>query len=251
MKLPLKELTVSAPMNKLFSLVFFFLFGRSLFGQDKELQKDSRDVLSRSFEKGFKEKYSGREFHYDIPESESQHFLRRFLEWFFNKLGNIFGFDISTQTLEFIEKAIYVILVFLALYFIVRLLMGREFSTFFSSEKKTAPTFSFHEEHIEDIDLDQMIKDALQNKDYRLAIRFMYLKTLKLLSLNNLIDWNPEKTNDDYLSELKENDFKEGFQKVSYWYDHIWYGEFIPDENGFERALKDFTQLNQKITNHG
>ncbi len=110
---------------------------------------------------------------------------------------------------------------------------------------------NIQEEHIENIDLDSYIKNALKEENYRLAIRYMYLKSLKLLSLNNIIDWHFEKTNSDYYREIENITLKENFKKTSYLYDNIWYGEYALDKAGFENAEKDFERLNQNLKNAG
>ncbi len=73
---------------------------------------------------------------------------------------------------------------------------------------------NIQEEHIENIDLDSYIKNALKEENYRLAIRYMYLKSQKLLSLNNIIDWHFEKTNSDYYREIESVGLKENFKKL-------------------------------------
>jgi hypothetical protein len=107
------------------------------------------------------------------------------------------------------------------------------------------------EEHIENIDLDQFIKDALAQRDYRMAIRYMYLRTLKQLSWHQLIEWHFDKTNSDYYREIENPSIKENFKKVSYLYDYVWYGEFPLDENGYQSAVKDFDSLTKTIANAG
>ncbi|WP_321538612.1 hypothetical protein [Flavobacterium piscinae] len=63
------------------------------------------------------------------------------------------------------------------------------------------------------------------------------------MSYKNMIEWDIEKTNSDYLYELKEPLFKSDFEYVSYLYNYIWYGEFELDEPTFEKAKSAFEKI--------
>jgi len=212
---------------------------------------DSSKILQKDFSENFSEKYSGEEFDYDTMEGEAENFLERAINWFFKKLGEIFGINISPEMYQIIKFFIYGLLIVFALYILVKLLVGDNASSFFSRKSKMVAPLNIQEEHIENVDLDSYIKNALREENYRLAIRYMYLKSLKLLSLNNIIDWHFEKTNSDYYREIQSENLKENFKKASYLYDNIWYGEFALDKTGFENAKKDFERLNQNLKNAG
>ncbi|MEI7487385.1 MAG: hypothetical protein WCJ72_08235 [Chryseobacterium sp.] len=53
---------------------------------------------------------------------------------------------------------------------------------------------------------------------------------LKKLSDKKSINWNPEKTNKDYVTELKVPNLKNEFSNLSYIFEYVWYGEFSIDE---------------------
>jgi len=64
------------------------------------------------------------------------------------------------------------------------------------------------------------------------------------------IEWHFDKTNNDYLNEIKDSQTKSLFKRVSYIYDYVWYGEFPIDETGFNKNKNDFNQL-IKIKSNG
>jgi hypothetical protein len=212
---------------------------------------DSSKVVQRYFSENLSEKYSGTDFDYDAMEGEAENFLGRAINWFFSKLGEIFGINLSPEMYQIIKFIIYGLLIVFAIYILVKLLVGDNASSFFSRKSKMVAPLNIQEEHIENVDLDSYIKNALKEENYRLAIRYMYLKSLKLLSLNNIIDWHFEKTNSDYYREIASESLKENFKKTSYLYDNIWYGEYALDKAGFENAKKDFERLNQNLKNAG
>lgn len=212
---------------------------------------DSSKIVPKHFTENLSEKYSGSDFDYDSMEGEAENFLGRAINWFFNKLGELFGIHLSPEMYQVIKFIIYGLLIIFAVYILVKLLVGDNASSFFSRKSKMVAPLNIQEEHIENIDLDSYIKNALKEENYRLAIRYMYLKSLKLLSLNNIIDWHFEKTNSDYYREIESVGLKENFKKTSYLYDNIWYGEYALDKAGFENAKKDFERLNQNLKNAG
>ena len=212
---------------------------------------DSSKITVKKFPETLQNKYVGNEFNYDTAEGQAENFLIRILKWFFDGLERIFGVHIDPELYGVFEKIIYFTLIGIALYFIVRLLAGKQATSFFSKKSKEIATLQYEEENIEKIDLDKLIQQALSEKNYRLAIRYMYLKTLKELSKNQLIEWNFEKTNSDYYHEIKIPTVKENFKKVSYLYEYIWYGEFPIEQPEFTNAKQVFDHLTHNISNNG
>ena len=56
------------------------------------------------------------------------------------------------------------------------------------------------------------------------------------MSEKGIIEWDIEKTNSDYLYEIKNETRRDEFAYLSYLYNYIWYGEFELDEATFEKA---------------
>ena len=57
-------------------------------------------------------------------------------------------------------------------------------------------------ENIFDMNFEKALQEAIAAKNYTLAVRLMYLQTLRNLSDRNLINYSHEKTNSDYLFQL-------------------------------------------------
>jgi hypothetical protein len=212
---------------------------------------DTSRIVPKHFSENLREKYSGSDFDYDSLEGEAENILGRAITWFLNSLESIFGIQISPELYQILKIIVYGLLLVFALYILIKFLVGDSASSFFGRKSKQVAPLAFQEEHIENIDLDAHIKNALKAEDYRLAFRYMFLKSLKLLSLNNIIEWHFEKTNSDYYREIENAHLRENFKKASYLYDNIWYGEFALDKAGFENAQLIFEQLNQNLKNAG
>jgi hypothetical protein len=212
---------------------------------------DDGPIVEKGFSEDLSQKYSGEDFNYNENEEEAQNLLGRAISWFFQKLEKIFGLNLSPEILSVVEFLVYLLLTVFIGYFIIKLLIGQNTSSLFSRKTATVNPLTIAEEHIENINLDAFISDALAQKNYRLAIRYMYLKALKELSFHNIIAWHFEKTNNDYHNEIKDPLLKDNFKKVSYLYDYVWYGEFDLDEIGFINAQKDFERLTKELKNAG
>ena len=212
---------------------------------------DSVPITEKSFSDDFTEKYKGNDFNYNETAGEAQNLLARSIAWFFKQLEKLFGVELSPEMQHIVEFLVYLLLAIFIGYFVIKLLLGTKASSFFTRKTATVNTLKINEEHIENVNLDRFIDDAITCKNYRLAVRYMHLKVLKELSHQNIISWNFEKTNSDYQNEIENPLLKERFKKASYLYDYVWYGEFDLDETGFRTAQQDFERLTNQLKNAG
>jgi len=221
-----------------------------LWTQDAVVKRDSSHLDVTYFKDNFKDHYSGDDFNYSINDTGGVNLMQRILRKFFNWVGDVFGFEIDFldyQTLEFI---VYGLLGVVVLYLLIKFLLQNPVSSVFKTEDKAIDGFSYVEENIEQIDFDKLIGKALKENNYRLATRYLYLKSLKSLANKKVIEWHYDKTNSDYLNEISDHNLKTLFKRVSYIYDYVWYGEFQIDEISFNKNKDDFNQL-IKIAQHG
>lgn len=116
-------------------------------------------------------------------------------------------------------------------------------------EKQDTPQIILSEDEdiIQNQNIQDLIEQALKENNYRLAIRYYYLSVLKKLSDTDLIAWESQKTNTDYLRELKDVSLKQKFQNITRLYDFIWYGSFEIDQTSFLQAEQKFKSINNSI----
>ncbi|SHG41735.1 hypothetical protein [Winogradskyella jejuensis] len=222
----------------------------SFLAKAQEVVQDSSKIDIISFKEGLAERYSGDEFNYNINDTGGVNLIQRVLRKFFGWLSDLFGFDVSFVNYKTLEYIIYGLLGCGALYLLIKFLLENPVSSVFKTETKTIDGFNYIEENIETIDFDSLITDALKDNNYRLATRFLYLKSLKTLSTKGIIEWHYDKTNNDYLQEIKDNQVKSLFKRASYIYDYVWYGEFPIDEANYNKNKADFHQL-AKVKSNG
>lgn len=103
------------------------------------------------------------------------------------------------------------------------------------------------EENIHETDLEQLIRQAVGEGQYSIAIRLYYLLIIKELSLKEHILWKRDKTNTDYLRELEQTNFFAAFRQVTSVYERAWYGDVIPKEGDYVAVKEDFERLVRQI----
>lgn len=119
---------------------------------------------------------------------------------------------------------------------------------FFNKKRRKIPARVDEElENVESPQLGDLIAKSEEMGDYGRAVRYRYLLLLRLLAAKNLIHLSNEKTNLDYIKEVRAHSFQEDFREITRYYEYIWYGEFTPDPYLWERVKSSFIQLTNKI----
>lgn len=80
------------------------------------------------------------------------------------------------------------------------------------------------DDYMHETDLDRFLREALEQKNYPLALRLCYLQVIKNLSKKNAIRWSREKTNRDYLREMSKHPLSNQFREATHIYERVWYG---------------------------
>jgi hypothetical protein len=106
--------------------------------------------------------------------------------------------------------------------------------------------FAEFTEDINTIDFDKMIEEAVNSGMFRRAVRLYYLKALKQLSDKSQIQWEINKTNRDYLYELKSSNLRAGFEDITYVYEYVWYGNVEIDAEKFSKVRSTFNQFSSQ-----
>ena len=142
------------------------------------------------------------------------------------------------------------LLVVLAVLAIIAILYRSDFSYFKLSkyrQKEEDKLSNIDDEHIDENDFEQLLSRAIQNNNFRLAIRYHYLLLLKNLSQKQYIEYHKDKTNTEYQFELKEGAIRSGFSYLSYIYTYVWYGEFVIDHPTFATIEKKYESFKRQL----
>lgn len=98
-----------------------------------------------------------------------------------------------------------------------------------------------------DSDFDGLIQKALAGNDYRLAVRYQYLKTLYRLAQKAFIVMAVDKTNYQYVREISNAQLRNEFASLTLSYEYVWYGEFAIEENIYQKIAAGFSTFNPKV----
>lgn len=146
------------------------------------------------------------------------------------------------------QKIVIWILAIAGFILVVWLLTRTQFTSFLrGNTKNTTFNFSDLEEDISQIDFNTRISKATDVGDYRLAIRWLYLKQLYILNEKKAINYQPYKTNIDYSQELFNTSFIKSFKSISRIYDYVWYGKYPITINDFQIFETEFKQFEQSL----
>ncbi len=229
---------------------FFFLFLLSIFGSQTtlgfQISADTSSVVEvRIPDEDSIEAYQNDEdFNYEVDPEESQSWMLLFLAWILDLFGKVFGNTYGVISLKFILILFFVIALALLINALFKGNMGSAFTGQSASKKLKV---DLNNEHIDSVDLDALMKEAIRNKDFRLAARYLYLKALQNLNEANLIVWAVDKTNSEYLNEIQNHPGREAFSKLTLIHDYTEYGDFEIDGSGFSNMKRHYENLLAKL----
>jgi len=212
---------------------------------------DSSHIEKKTFDASTIEEYKNSDdFNYETPEAEPSIFeklwiwikniIRNILEYLFEDIEPITGF------LSVVFEVVPYIILAVALFFIIKYFLNIQTSNILKKNNKSIVKFGSDEELIKREDLNLLLKDAIENEEYRIAVRFYYLLILKKLTESGSINWQQEKTNEDYIKELKETSLQSKFSESTRVYDFVWYGNFDINQTDFINAEALFNSILKK-----
>lgn len=169
----------------------------------------------------------------DIPPPDS--LIGKFFSWFFSQLRDFF----TSPAYQGFWR--YVLLICIAA-LVIYLGIKAEFLGFLVPGRGSQTTLDYEnlKEDIHAINFDQELEAASGQGNYRLGVRLLYLRTLKQLTDRHLIDWQPDKTNQQYGYELAGQPFAAEFNALTRDFDYVWYGDFPVDKAQFDTLQSNF-----------
>lgn len=242
----------------LISFLFLF-FGISYPQQADSLSEvrklrydETSDLKPVEFDQSRIEEYKkSKDFDY-LDTAEKDSWWTRFKKWLnakYNQFINwLFGDYEANSVLAFFIDIIPFILLLLLLALIAWLFSRLNPGGNILREPKTSEVFLTEEEElVRNEDLPALIKEAVKNGNFRMAVRYYYLNELRKLDKLNLISYEYQKTNRDYTSELQDDDIRKHFSEITKLYEFIWYGSFQVSETDYRLAEKGFLRMERTL----
>ena len=209
------------------------------------IQYDSSNIIVRSMDSTKIKAYlKDKDFRYfENPES-TMTLWERLMEWLkrqFLKLTEYDSYNTAWDIFIYLLISLAVVAIVFGIY------KSEIKGLFFSNKNNNKLNVSEYLEDIHSIDYEKMIEEAIANKNYRYAIRLNYLRSLKILSDKEIIYWKIDKTNREFLREIKVNYLKLKFEKITTDFESIWYGGFDIDRSAYMHLQNYYSDFNSTL----
>jgi hypothetical protein len=178
------------------------------------------------------------DFEYERLREPPKSLVDRFWDWFWGKVREIVGTEEGARTLN----TILILLAIIILVLFVMKLTGMTNAGLFGKDSKGKPLdYNILKEDIHTIDFERAIQDAIDTKNFRIAVRLLYLQSLKNLTDHGLINWQLN------VQELENNEVQQVFRDLTFQFEINWYGDVPIDQNEFVSVKDQFNRFNRQL----
>ncbi len=203
-------------------------------------------IYEKQFKPDFRKKYQTEEFNYTTikPQESLWEKIKRKISKIFQSIFGELDQNKANSYTEMVLRFLAIVVIGLVLYFLISYLISKDGNFLFSKKNKKIQILSedLHE-NIHEINFPETISRFEREKNYRAAVRYQFLFVLKKLSDKKIINWNPEKTNSDYIVEIQNSQTRDQFKELVRIFDYVWYGEFEINEQNYVHYKAQFAQM--------
>lgn len=219
----------------------------SLRAQSDSLLVDSSTIAVRSFEESRRLEFLQNEaFRYDRPEIRpiQQNGWERFTRWVRYWWDQLFDKD-TTRWIPILVLGLLLVSLIGTFLYLFDIRLSQIFQR--NSKQIQIPDDALMED-IHNLDFETLVREARENGAFRKAVRLLYLESLKQLSDQEWIDWRLNKTNEDYLRELKGTYIEAPFDALSLHFAYVCYGDVPIDDRQYQEVEQIFRQFQSQLT---
>jgi hypothetical protein len=159
---------------------------------------------------------------------------------FWDYVFNFFSSDL-------VKVIFYTLIGALIVFVLYRIIVVNELLIFYSSKKKRVLSEKPESTEIDPAAIDKKIKDAIDQRNYNGAVRYLYLKTLYTLNDKKWIQFHSEATNNEYLDQMSQHKRNKEFRFLTQVYEYVWYGKFEINEQQFALVHNNFKSFQADI----
>ena len=138
---------------------------------------------------------------------------------------------------------IYILLGSVLLWALYKIIISNNLFLFSARNKKIKDESVEEEIHLEEATLDERIAKLIAERNYRPAIRYLYIKVLQHLNEKGLISYHAQATNYDYIRQMSNHKLAQEFRFLTQVYEYVWYGEFNLTDEQFTIAHNRFSHF--------
>lgn len=219
---------ISSAKNLIFLFLFCLVFLYS--NQADAAASDSLHISRQNWKKTIGDKNYTETF--EIPKTNPRFNFNPSLSW------------IKSDS----SRIIFTIIVIGILVFLLYLLLKNKVFNFNKKINNKTIYQEFSEDtDINELDLESIFEKLMKEMKYRFAIRIRFLMALKMLVNQELLIWEKDKTNGDYIRELAKTDMVHDFRQLVMIYERIWFSEIEITASDFRILDTTFTKFNNKL----
>lgn len=113
--------------------------------------------------------------------------------------------------------------------------------------KKNQVLFSDIDKPLNQYDFEKIIKNFIEQKNYRMAFRWFFILLLHEMEKKQHLRFEPGKTINDLKNHVKDKSYYHRFADICLIFEYIWYGKFDVDEKSFEGMKYKIMELRDEI----
>ncbi len=230
-------------MSRFVFILLFVSLAITSLGQPA-VKMDTAAITARSFNKNALASLKNQKaFRYDSLTEPAVSFWDRFWNWFWFKVDQLLSTKGGKTTLW---TLLYLFAGSMLVFFLFKI-TGMNKALLFGRGAGKGLAYTTSSEDINTIAFDDAVANAVSMGNYRLAVRLLYLQVLKNLSDRNIIQWQINKTNTDYVHEVEGKLWSPSFKKLTQNFEYTWYGETYIDSDTYQNIHGQFTQFNNQL----
>lgn len=198
---------------------------------------------------------------YDYERRGGQSLWDRFLDWLRRLFSNVEDDpepvrvqrnSVGMAGMSIFAQAILWVLIAAIAAFLIFQLLKVDFRKLIRKKSDDGNVeYEVKDDVLEKLPFQELIDDAVARGQYRMAVRFHYLRCLKYLQEKEYIVWKYEKTNSEYLSELGQTTLRKPFSDLTRLYEYIWYGEFGIEKGEYQNSRESFLNFEAEVKGGG
>ena len=210
----------------------------------QQVKTDTLPVEARSFNpEDLKSIKSDNDFNYDRYKEPPRSLWDRFWSWVWFQVSQL----LSTKGGRTTVWTVLIIIGIAVITFFVMKVMGMKDGGLFGRSSRDHLNYTISSDDINAISFEDAIRQAIDSSNFRLAIRLLYLQSLKKLSDRGYINWQLNKTNTDYLYETSDKNWHSLFSSLTHNFEYTWYGETPVNQERFIAVQQQFIQFNNQL----
>lgn len=163
-----------------------------------------------------------------------------FSEWLMKLLSKILGRRITN--IQIPEWMWYLVLSLIVIYIIYKIFKSNFKPVFYNPVNRSRKDDNSIPLDITIMNFDELIAGSLAEKDYRSALRYNYLKFLKILIDKEIVQFKKGKSNHDYQREVAKLPVSVIFNRLTLVYEWVWYGKLYLE-------FRDYSELGTEFEN--